>query len=751
MGLSARLVVYGHVGTVAQPPQHISLTAQNIVDAAKRRPGALQNVRSIRKDDEGTGATIIAPTLVFPAVANRRDAWGSANGNNQYDEAALGDSYSIVWSGNGVPSLLISDPAKYRIGTNEAFTISGFVYKPNGEFPIWTARWNGWQFQIKKGRAYVMKLAPAWNQALENAYNGLLALPEEESTTEVNDAINSAQAELYTIHESLSIEPGGGDGWYGQPWKLTFYAEPRGALSVFLGEDARWQEQTIEVPDILKTRTAGTVWGSGPLTLASSEGTWAVQVGYPSHAVQGRIYLGSYRHPASQDWQTAAKSMIADKPTGTNITIDIEDEPGVGLEGGTEYTNSKIYATLTTTNPRLTPFLYAVDVNVDPEPLGEFGDVNFDSNDLEDDDGPIMEIQPQFEGDMRRSQYLVESRDINGRTFASIKNRNEGLANRYCRLYIGGTTVVALGIVKESQISNAAKATENILGDAALNPDSRLNLVICDLWALLEETLLTEGAIIGDGLKLGALIRRVLAYVGFNSAQLAGVSASAGVRLSSAAIGETYAHASSDGQSAADFLREKLDRYGMGWVLYQNSATGVWTFAVRSNALAQIGGSDATFLTGPGHSPTTYPGRRAVLKPLDFLRSTDEFYNAFRVVGAMGPDGKRIVHDEVLWESVTATVAGIGNTQSRYFIGRMKRYPTVVDDSIRTQSEAALVGRSLRLRYGRPPRYHSYESYYHVGLFPGDKTSLDGLEAVNERYSGSIKSDRSQISEREVA
>jgi hypothetical protein len=746
MGLSVRLVVKGYVGVVGQPARHITLSSQDIVTASKRRPLSLENVRPIRKDEESIGATIINPILLFPDTANRKDAWGSANGNTKYNEHPNIDTggYALAWEDWAGQALLISDPAKYFIGINEAFTVRAFLEKPPGEYPIWCARWNGWQFQIIDGRAYIMKLAPTWSQSAENALVALQAV--EEPTTDQLDTINELRASLYAIIESLGIEPGG-DGWYGTAWTLTFYAEPRGAVTVFLGEGAKWQEQTIEVPDILKTRKAGTAWGSGPLTLASSAGTWSVQVGYPSHAVRGRILVGEYNHPATQDWQAAAKNIMADTPTGTTATIDIEDEPGVGLEDGTEYTNSKVYVSLTTSNPRLTPFFYGCDITIDPEPLGEVGETHLDTGDIELDDNPMMDAQTQFEGDMRRSQFALSLRDVNGRTQASILHRNEGLANHYCGLYVDGTVAMAMGVIQKAQISNVAKSEENV-GTAAMRGDTHLEVEASDMWFILEETLLGDREIIGDDQYVGAVIRRGLKRAGIPEEHMAGVSATAGVKLDKAAFGEDWAHASADDQSVADYLRGIVEEYGVGWILYQNHLTGIWTYAKRSTSVAQTNGVDAAFTSGrAGQSSTTYPHRLRALAPLDLLRDTSDFYNFFPIHGTDKGDGTAIVHHEILWQSFTGPV---GNLQSRTYIGRYKPHPKIYKSSIRTQGSAAIVGRSMRLRQGRPPRFQSFQTFYHKGLYPGDRITVDNIPCDIVTLSGSAKEDRMQVTAREV-
>jgi hypothetical protein len=738
MGLGAQLTAFQYVGTTGSSSVHVSLTSDEAMKSASKRPGSTVNIRTIRKSDEGLRAIILDPRLTFPGFVNRRTAWTSQNGIQKFSETPMpNDGYAIGWDSKLDAAHLQSNVL--GIGSNDGFSFRAFIYKPDTELPVWTARWDRWQFQIKNGKAFVMKQATGWSQSLEDAYNLLLAI--EEPTPEEIETIDTTASTLYEVKESLSLEPGG-DGWYGTAFTLTFLAEPRGAVTIFLGEGARWQEETIEVPAVLATRQPGTIWSSGPLNILSSTGAWFIEAGYPLFGPVGKLKDGPYLHPVTVDWQAAETSVLADKSSDTDVQVVILDEPY-----NDTHENSTIVVELTTTDPRKTPYLYAADVLIEPLPLPvPGGEAVFNSADVTLDTGPIIDIQPQLEGDMRRSQATVLMRDVDGRTFAPLGNRYEALENRNVQIKVAGTTTLSRGIAKTVQLANMAKVEENLLRSAVTRPDTQITLNVCDLWCILEETLLYERAIIGDGLKLGALIRRALKFAGMTDSQLADVSATDGYTLPTAAFGEDYAHASSDGQSVADYLREKIDRYGMGWILWQKSDSEGWKFAKRNTTIVQIGGHNAAFVSGGGRSATTYPGRFAILSPLDHLREFDDFYNYFIVVGATGANGKRIIHHEAVWESITSP----GLVQARNFIGRIKQYPVVIDENIRTQSEAIWVGRSLKERYSQPGRYYSFETYYHIGLFPGDRVTVDAIPCCVKRLAGSIKQDRMQLTVQEV-
>lgn len=748
MGLSARLIAYGHWGVPETGAFHFAITGEASLKQARKRVGGLRNVREIRKDDEQGRGIMLAPSFVFRGADNQKANWIAGSGGNIAHADTIPDNGAYIFAHTKSDSPSHYQSVSYQVPQNGAISINGFIPKPSGERPIFTIQRHRWQLQIIAGRAYLMKQSAAWTQAQEDDMNIALEA-EDELTEEQLDIVNTTRESIYDIFESLSIEPGG-DGWYGTAWALSLIPEPRGAITVVLGQDGKWQEQTVEDPAITKTRASGVLWPAGPLVLRSTEGSYFVKVGYPSYPVKGQVRTGRFEYASTTGLPDITTGMIADTPPGTDVSIDLEEVDSFELDNGTTVHILEIVANLTTSNPRFTPYLYMADATIQAGTHTGAGSEEFwDSGDLETDPGPIKEVQPQFEGDMRRSQYEIQIRDVNGRTFQAIGNRYEMLENRAMGQSLAGINVLPYGIVQSSQGSNMARYQENQLRSVVSRPNSTVVLRVSDQWALLEETLLTENMIVGDGKYLGAVIREGLRFVGIPDSGMTGVSVTGGVRFSKGVFGEGYSHGNSDGQSVADYLREKIERYGFGDILWQSFDTGIWQFGRRKSTLAQVQGNDANFIhsAAQANTPTTYPGRIAILAPLDWLRETNDFYNYFRVEGAETPDGRRIVHEEYIHESISG---GPSNTQSRTFIGRIKPYPTIYDDRIRTQGEAVLVARSTKERYGRPGRYASFETYYHVGLFPGDRITVDGVPCEIERLSGSIREDRMQITAREI-
>lgn len=736
MRISARLVTYGYAGTVSSPSRHISLTSEKEVKSAKKRPNGLRGVRLIRDDDEAKRAIILNPTLTFPGIANRRAGWVANSGAiTNLDEWPTASGGYVI--GHGIvnqPSSYSS--VAYQIRENDAISIQGFLGKPDGKRPVWTTRWNGWQFQIIAGRASLMKLSPTWSQGIEDDVNTLQAQEEIDEVTA--DLINEKLKQLYTISEDISIEPGG-DGWYGTAWSLTFLPEPSGVVNVILGEDAKWQQQAVEVPEVQAARQDGTVWGAGPLMLRSSEGVWWCRVGYPTFPAKGQLAGSPFRYP----WDLEADpvySFLGSRPPGTGISVEMTSLDNSGI-------NNELTVTLTTSDLRKTPFLYSADATIENGPLPWSSSVSFDTA---DHGSVIKNVRPQLEGDMRRSQYEIDIRDVNGGTLSALGNRYEFLENRLCDLYIDGQRVITGGLVKVSQGANRRRLKENLGRTATTRPDGEFTPQVMDGWGLLEERILQQGEIIGDGLRLGAMVRRALRLAGYTNAQMAGVSVNFGRYLPSAVYGEKYCIESQQDQNIADFIRDNMDRYGMGAIVWQDGATGIWHLGKRSTSLAKVDGHDAVFECKHALNVNLniYPDRFVIKHPLDCLRDTSDFYNEYTIEGAEDADGNPIAYRETLYESIKGPP---GNTQSPLFIGRWKPASRVYDDTIRTMSDAVWIGRSLGERYSkRPPRFNSGRSYFHKGLFPGDRIVIDDIECEITRISGDISDDTSEITAQEV-
>ena len=201
-----------------------------------------------------------------------------------------------------------------------------------------------------------------------------------------------------------------------------------------------------------------------------------------------------------------------------------------------------------------------------------------------------------------------------------------------------------------------ASANANTTRFLATTPGTQIVLDMSDAWALLDEILALPVEL--DGLRLGAAIRVVLFNAGFTEAEIAGVSENFGRILPRKALGEKSCIIANQGETAGDLLRRLLDRWGMGASLVHDEF-GVFQLSVRSTALRSVTLYQSGYVipgdptSGTIESQTTtalefsssasrnnnrtYPGRLAILSPLDLSRDFEEFFNDIVIVGAFDP------------------------------------------------------------------------------------------------------------------
>ena len=161
--------------------------------------------------------------------------------------------------------------------------------------------------------------------------------------------------------------------------------------------------------------------------------------------------------------------------------------------------------------------------------------------------------------------------------------------------------------------------TGNQTRSDATRPDTQVVLTIRDGWQILAKSEL-QVHLIGDNAYLGDYAKQVLLSVGYTAAQFSQVPvtrrccprpASARNRASGRRWSKT---------TAAEWLRDLFQKYGMGLYLYQDAA-GVWTVDYLPSSWASYGGHAAQFTaTATLNNSETYPGRLACLAPIDMRR-----------------------------------------------------------------------------------------------------------------------------------
>ncbi|HEX8834624.1 MAG TPA: hypothetical protein VF719_10510, partial [Abditibacteriaceae bacterium] len=407
---------------------------------------------------------------------------------------------------------------------------------------------------------------------------------------------------------------------------------------------------------------------------------------------------------------------------------------------------SQIVVTLATSNTRYTPFLYSLSA------LIEAG--NRDGTDAEEwnsttatDSDAILDVGVQFEGEMKRRQYVITMRDVEGATTEDAPgSRYPAYEDRLGSLLGNGVPALTNGIFKTATLEDMSQATENLTRAAVTKPSTQIQNLLCDGWAILDEIILDEAVLIGDGLHVGGIFRRGLQFAGYRNAEMAGISPTAGKFIKPADFGNGWRLANGPGVSLGDFLRDVVTKHGRGDRYYQN-ALGIWTRTPRPTEVTTINGHPAHFSSDAARNhPDTYPGRLAMLNTITQIRDSSEMYNWSRVIGGEGPDGLPIVVDWPVQRSFRST----GVIEARNFIGRIKRQ-IIEDSGARTRSECEDIARSAAFYVSRPGRFHTFTTYFHWELFPGELITADGvLTIVRKIGSASTARDEMGVDAQEI-
>jgi hypothetical protein len=170
---------------------------------------------------------------------------------------------------------------------------------------------------------------------------------------------------------------------------------------------------------------------------------------------------------------------------------------------------------------------------------------------------------------------------------------------------------------------------------------------------------------------------------------------------------------------------------------------GVWTIAAIGATVGTdpISGQVWNFSSDLArNSAKTFPGRFAILRNITLPNDSGDFYNQFRVEGKKDPNGNAIIVEQLIAESLTTP------PDIRY-LGRLKAYPEVRDEGLRTLSDCWAVVFSLIALYGRSCRFGAFPSYLHPALTVGTIIQIDGgkLAEVTRVSGASTKADRCEI------
>lgn len=768
---TALLRAFGHYGKIDPPVFSFNFGGTKVLSSAQARGGfrglkhySEENVPPVKASRSGRlnfhdnpgdlnhSEVGLAFKLWFPSTYNTPSAWSALTGGTGYLEqpynpfpGSRGDTPGGLPAGS-VPGLAhtreeanqASGYQGYSIPANYPWSIRLALFeKPdNQDFDLFQLRWAGYQINWQNGGCGggtdIMRLAPdltnpngsittGWNQTQEDALNTLLAVADPTSTQ--MDSIETKRAAIYRDFGSLSLGDDAHDAAY-KRYTLTFIPVGTGRLLVVNG---RGQVKVVNQTDILMTRQPGTLWPSCNVQLRRNGGAYTWQVGYPVFNPTGYLYLDPYDCGYFASSLGALQQYLSQwLPPGTNITLTNN------LNG----TTGQIVLNFSTTNTRLSPFFYwGFAYTQGGDRTGSTTEVfpNGDSTDPAGD--PIMEVTPSYETDNHTSalikqQVEVVARDINGLTFQGLPSNfhYEALENRTATLVVDNDNIVTDGIVKEVIREEMADATENQIPAHVTKAATQARLIICGQDAILEE-LYTNGEI-GDNRYLGFYLRAMLKNCGVPVSKLAGISATAGRLLPQGVSSEEPCVRPGEHMKYADWIRDVLLKWGMGWYLYCHPQSGIWTFEKRPTSVQSLYGSPLHFVTrNYPYSADSYPGRFTILDQYDAPRDATDFYNLIVVLGGEDAQGHRIIK---WWINDDSIALSGGNPPGKDFLGRVRKL--VIDDSgLRTDADVDYVLRSARMQYGIPPRFHKFKSFFHPLLTPqtGSFITVGGLATLS--------------------
>lgn len=509
------------------------------------------------------------------------------------------------------------------------------------------------------------------------------------------------QSEDVNLHDSAK-------NLFNHPLIITFLPQQRGLLAIKLeGNDP----YIFEDKTITKTRNFDDMWGEVPITISGNGGALTWKYGNPAFAKAGSFTL----NPFSVGYDAGTGEGIPiqgywENYPNTDVQFLIEQttpEQVITVSGGQSYTVPPSY-TLTvnlTSDGKYAPYIYRADLEIPADDRDGSDVVVWDSLDHLDEGGnhPILEVNPQFDEGGKRVTY-----EIIVRNFEDTLGLPAPLHDRLIDILIDNQIVLKNGIIREATYE-FMEAADSL---SSATQETQVRIIVQDMIMVLDDDLMTESPI-GDGQALGAYIRQILKGRGIKDSEMSGVPASgnaAGKILPQAGPAEKAAVRPSKGNNRGSYIRSLVEQYGMELEFFYDGPNGTFTLTERSTTIKKAFVSTGTDLT------------TLVFEPLHRPQDYTDFYNYFKVEGAKDPEtGKRIVAEWVVWESINVP------SDARY-IGRIRRSQTHTDDALLSDEEVQWVLRSLVKKNTRLGSLIQFKAqWYHIGLYPGDRVTLDGI------------------------
>ena len=720
-----------------------NLMAERAWKAAKKR-GGVKGLQRYGEDEERARISLSYKTN-FSAGANAKSAWTMHQGDSQYfvtlpsrafrqGHGSTGNVASALSFQNGAlnaVSKFVSTTS--LIAENGPFTIRFQIPKPDSEQKglYWRVSWGVWRFEIRDGNASAYRVTDAWTDAQEATYNAHLALLSGGASSASQAAADEIAAVIYADGQSINTTRA--EGWYDGAHEVSFLPDSRGVFSVVVEGEGAETATDVEDTRITATRASGVLWPATTLGIRSSGGAYAWQMGYPLFASTGTLSLGQFNALLGIDVGDIVVSLRGDANGGT-ISGECVEINAAKWEIVITFVNAASNS----------PVLYAAQAFAQAGERSGIDTVVFDTDDLAQNQ--ILDVQPCWDDENKRTSVTVIMRNVEGdlvgadgvTIYPGSENgsTHNFMHDRLADVLVNGVTLLSRGIITTSTPNNVKRATADLASGQWAKGDSKNTFFISDWWTLADEYLLTRQPV-GDGQRMGAYIRQLLLMAGYKTTEISGVSAAAGYILPTAILGEAPCVQPALGTSLGDFLRGLLEKYAQGWTLA--CYTGAWVFAAKSVTVKAIFTKDATWAQRSLPTPIY-----RIMTELDLTRDFTETYNVFTVQGAKNEVGTPLT-STWKWEE------SFGYTLVENFIGRVKAYPTLVDEGLRTQSAVNYACRSLAYKYGKPGRFAEFTSWWVDNVHPGDRVTIDGLTFEVVRItSGSTAEDRMSFACREV-
>lgn len=730
MRLQSQFKAYGYWGEVSNAFS-MSCASKTTWDRAVKK--SLLRLGKLENEQEDRRPICLTYQARFSDIHNSTGAWPATTGTARLETlyAFPGTAYQAVHHYDATPNTEVAYKGLLTVEANTAWALRALIGKPPKEQTIKLIQWlwGGWVFQVRNGKAELLHRAPTYTEADETTLIALQATPS--LTDEQQEELDGLLASCFDVRQDVPI----GD-LYAAPFDVTFIPEPRGVVHVI----AVGQEPiAIPMPGMIQGRTSNTLWPEGRVYVRTFGGEAAWQVGPVEFAPIGSAVFGPEPN-GPYDFGAVTVQSNASKPPGTNVQFALNHDTA----------QFSLVVTLSS-NGSNTPFLYSFSATTTPSERDGSADTYLDTANLSAN--PITQISYAFDGPHNTRSCTVTARNISGATLiyggdpvTTPGYGLEGLENRTCDVLLPGPDLtlqpfITSGIIVATTLNRMRDAKAEGTAEENTNDWSSIQWDVRDGWAILNERP-CRPAVIGDNVRLGRLVQRVLAQAGFTSAEWAGVSATDGPIIPAAAFGEEWREVGSEDTSLGDYLRHLMEMYGLGLYLRQE-ATGIWTLSEPSTE------SVGTWTAQSAGNPNNAGASRRVARDITYIRDACDFYNVFRVEGGTDGRGKLIQVARRLTQSIAPPQNG--DDVAINAIGREKAYPTLRNSGIRTLSEANYALRSLVWLYGRPGRRVQFVTWLDTSLMPWTRFVLGDTTFEVKAVTGcDLAADSMQVVAREV-